>query len=138
MALPKTIETIVGIIGYGPTMSLVGEFGGRDFRFPANRQGSNWEALLEIVGERHASRLCDNFNGDEVYIALCANAIRNDRNSRMIKRYDALLGEGHSSRGAVGILTQEFRPISNRAVENIINKPAPSATPEMVQQGSLF
>ena len=138
MALPNTIQTIVSIIGHGPTMSLVSEFGGRDIRFPSRRDGDNWEALVEIVGEAHAKRLCERFNGDEVYIALCANAVRHDRNCRMIKRYDALLSQGYSSRGAVGILTQEFRPISNRAVENIINSPSPSMAPEMVQQGQLF
>lgn len=138
MALPKTIQTIVGIIGHGPAMLLVGEFGGRDIRFPAIREGANWEALVEVVGERHAKGLCDQFNGDEVYIALCANAIRHDRNCRLIKRYDELLKQGHSSRGAVGILTQEFRPISNRTIENVLNSPTPSMVPEMVQQGSLF
>lgn len=138
MALPETIQTIVGIIGHGPAMNLVSEFGGREIRFPATRNGANWEALVEVVGERHAKGLCEHFAGNEIYIALCANAIRHDRNCRLIKRYDQLLQQGHSSRGAVGILTQEFRPISNRAVENIINSPTPSMVPEMLQQGQLF
>lgn len=138
MALPKTIQTIVGIIGHGPTMALVNEFGGREIRFPSARHGSNWEALVEIIGEAATKLLCERFAGDEVYIALCANALKNDRNCRMIQRYDALLREGHSSRGAVGILTQEFRPISNRTIEKILNSPTPSMVPEMLQQGSLF
>lgn len=138
MALPATIQTIVGLIGHGPAMALVRELGGQDFRFPARREGSNWEALVEIVGPREARRLQEHFAGSETYIALCDNALRADRNRRMITRYDALLAAGHSSRGAVGILVQEFRPISNRSVEKIVNGPTPSAAPEMVAQGQLF
>jgi hypothetical protein len=138
MALPPTIQTIVGLIGHAKAMALVEALGGQDFRFPVRKQGDNWEVLVETVGPRAASALVDYFNGDEVYIALCNEALRADRNRRMIVRYDALLREGHSSRGAVSVLVQEFRPISNRTVEKIVNGPAPSAQPEMVTQGSLF
>lgn len=119
-------------------MCLVREMGGQDFRFPMGKRGANWEALVEIVGAREAGKLLASFGGDEVYIALCDHALRADRNRRMIARYDALLGEGHSSRGAVSILVQEFRPISNRSVEKIVNGPMPSTHLEMVTQGSLF
>lgn len=138
MSLPPTIQTIVSIVGHARAMALVNEFGGREIRFPALQQGVNWEALVEVVGETPAKRLCERFRGDEVYIAICDKALRHDRNCRMITRYDALISQGHSSRGAVGILTQEFRPISNRTVENIVNGPMPSMVPEMVQQGQLF
>ncbi len=138
MALPETIQIIVGIIGHGPAMELVRAFGGQDFRFPARREGAAWESLVEILGERLARKLQEAFAGSETYIALCDRALRADRDRRMIARYDALLAEGHSSRGAVGILVQEFRPISNRTVEKIVNGPVPSAAPEMVTQGSLF
>lgn len=138
MALPSTIQTIVDIVGHGPAMDLVREFGGQDFRFPARCDGANWEALVEIIGERLSTKLQARFAGTETYIALCDRALRADRDRRMIARYDALLRKGYSSRGAVGILVQEFRPISNRTVEKIVNGPVPSAAPEMVAQGSLF
>jgi hypothetical protein len=138
MALPATIQTIVSIIGHGPAMEIVRAFGGQDFRFPARPVGANWEALVEIIGERLAGKLQAHFPGDEVYIALCDRALRADRDRRMIARYEALLSEGHSSRGAVSILVQEFRPIANRTVEKIVNGPVPSTVPEMETQGSLF
>ena len=138
MSLPPTIQTIVSIVGHARAMALVSEFGGREIRFPKMQTGANWEALAEIIGEASAKRLCERFKGDEVYIALCDKALRHDRNCRMITRYETLISQGHSSRGAVAILTQEFRPISNRTVETIINGPMPTMVPEMVQQRQLF
>ena len=138
MALPSTVQTIVGLIGHGQAMTLVRELGGQDFRFPTSQKSANWEHLVEIVGYRSARSLVAHFGGEEIYIPLCDRSLRDDRNRRMIARYDALLVQGHSSRGAVSILVQEFRPISNRSVEKIVNGPVPSQAPEMVTQGQLF
>ncbi len=138
MALPEVIQTIVEIIGHGPAMELVRTFGGQEIRFPTGRDSAVWESLVETVGERHAARLVERFGGNETYIALCAKSLRNDQARRIIARYETLLGQGHSSRGAITVLVQEFRPISNRTVQKIINSPAPSPAPEMVTQGSLF
>lgn len=138
MALPQTIQTIVELIGHADAMALVRELGGRDFRVPASKGGANWEYLVEIVGPSSAAKVLERYRGEEVYIALCERALKADRNRRMIARYDALLAQGHSSRGAVSILVGEFRPISNRTVEMIVNGPVPSAAPEMVSQGQLF
>ena len=138
MALPPTIQTIVGIVGHSHAMALVRELGGQSFRFPARKQGEKWEILVEIIGPRAAGALVDHFDGEEVYIALCAKAVRDDRHREMIARYDALLTEGHSGRGAVSVLVQEFRPISYRAIEKIVNGPMPGAVSELVTQGALF
>jgi len=137
MALPPTIQTIVGLVGHSAAMALVHELGGNDFRFPAAQAGANWEFLVEVIGTRRAKSLIGNFKGDEVYIALCADALRGDRNRNIIGRYDALLLAGHSSRGAVSILVREYR-LSNRQIETIVNGPAPSMAPEIAMQGSLF
>lgn len=139
MALPATIQTIVGLIGYGQTMALVGDLGGQDFRFPTagSRKSANWEHLVELIGTRDADRLVRNFDGSEVYIARCNQALKADRNRGMIARYDTLLQEGLSSRGAVSVLVREFR-LSNRQVKKIVNGPVPTAAAEMVAQGSLF
>lgn len=138
MALPPTIQTIVSLIGHGPAMALVRELGGQNFRVPASDKSDNWAYLVEIIGPNEAKWIVQRFRGEEVYIALCNDALRADRDRRMITRYDALLREGNSSRGAVSILVREFRPISNRTVEKIVNGPMPSAAPEMVVQGQLF
>ena len=138
MALPDVIQEIIRCIGHSKTMALVGEFGGQELRIPKAEGNDTWAALVEVVGEGATVALSRNFSGGEpIYIALCAKAVRDERNRRMIERYDALLRSGHSGRGAVSILVREFAPISNRWVERIVN----SATPEpsgLVVQGQLF
>lgn len=137
MALPQTIQTIIDLIGHADAMALVRELGGQEIRVPASKGGDTWEYLVEIVGPSSAAKLWERYRGTELYIALCERALNADRNRRMIARYDALLAQGHSSRGAVSILVGEHR-ISYRTVEKIVNGPVPSAAPEMVSQGQLF
>jgi Mor family transcriptional regulator len=138
MALPATIQTIVRLVGHAKAMSMVQDLGGQSYRFPVSRKSDVWEHLVEIIGARSAEVLCQEFGGSEVYIALCHHAIKADRNRSMIARYEALLAEGHSSRGAVTVLVREFR-MSNRQIEKIVNGPSPAGeVMEMVTQGSLF
>lgn len=129
MSLPAVIQEIVGIIGHGPAMELVRAFGGQELRVPKTDASDTWAALVEIIGEPLTRELAAVFGGEPVYIALCDRALRADRNRKMIARYERLLAEGHSSRGAVSVLVREFRPISNRQVEKIVNgqMPEPSA-----------
>jgi len=119
-------------------MSMVHDLGGQSYRFPVSRKSDVWEHLVELIGARSAEVLCQEFGGSEVYIALCHHALKADRNRSMIARYEALLGEGHSSRGAVTVLVREFR-MSHRQIEKIVNGPSPAGeVMEMVTQGSLF
>lgn len=138
MALPPTTQTIVSLIGHGLAMALTCELGGRDFRFPVGKKSDNWETLVELVGQVAAGKLIEQFGGDEVYIPMCQAALKDDRNRRMIARYDNLLGQGWSTRKAVDQLVFEFRPIAGRTVERIVNRPPPAAASEYQVQGSLF
>lgn len=137
MALPATIQTIVRLVGHAKAMALVHDLGGQSYRFPVSRTSDVWEHLVELIGARAAEILCHEFGANEVYIALCNQAIKADRNRSMIARYESLLAAGHSSRGAVSVLVREYR-MSNRQIENIVNGPAPGAVNELVTQGSLF
>lgn len=136
-ALPSVIQEIVDIIGHGPAMELVRAFGGQELRIPKTDAKDTWAALVEIIGEPMTKKICGAFGGEPIYIALCERALRRDRNRRMIAQYEDLLALGHSARGAVSVLVREFRPISNRQVEKIVNSPLPDlSTP--VRQSSLF
>jgi len=138
MSLPAVIQEIVGIIGHGKTMALVGEFGGQELRVPKTEGGDTWAALVEVIGEPAMKALSARLGGGEpLYIALCDRAIKADRNRRMIARYEKLIKQGHSSRGAVSVLVREFRPISNRQVEKIVNSPLPEPS-GVTKQGQLF
>lgn len=138
MALPAVIQEIIRIIGHGNAMSLVREFGGQELRIPRTDAGDTWAALAEVIGEQSMSALAKAMGGGEpLYIALCDRALKQDRNRKMIASYDKLLKQGHSGRGAVSILVREFRPISYRQVEKIINAPLPEPS-VVAEQGQLF
>jgi len=137
MAVPAVIAEIIAIIGHGPATALVREFGGQEIRIPATETSETWAALAEVIGDRATRELSAAMAGEEIYIALCAAAIRAERNRNMVARYDALLAEGHSGRGAVSVLVREFRPISYRQVEKIINAPLEEGGGAMLQ-GALF
>ena len=134
--LPPVIREIVRLIGHGPAMALVHEFGGQDLRIPKTEASATWAALAEVIGEAAMKTLASVFGGEQMSVALCARALKADRNRKMVARYDALLNEGYSSRGAVSVLVREYRPISYRTVEKIVNAPLPAA--EAVLQGELF
>lgn len=135
--LPEIIQEIIRYIGHSQAMSLVREFGGQEIRIPKTDNTDTWAALVEVIGERATRNLAANMGGGEpVYIALCDRAVKADRNRRMIERYDQLLAEGNSGRGAVSILVREFAPISNRWVEQIVNSPVQSSSMQI--QADLF
>ena len=125
MSLPAVIQEIVRIIGHGRAMALVQAFGGQELRIPKAEGSDTWAALCEEIGERATRTLCQALGGNEVYIALCHRAMKDERNRRMIARYDELLRHHHSGRGAISVLVREFAPISYRQVEKIVNAPTP-------------
>ena len=135
--LPEVIQEIIRCIGHAKAMALVHEFGGQEIRIPKTESTDTWAALVEVIGERSTRKLAAEMGGGEpIYIALCTRAVKADRNRRIIERYDQLLIQGNSARGAVSILVREFAPISNRWIEQIVNAPVP-VVPELVQ-ASLF
>ena len=132
--LPEVIQEIVRLIGHSHAMALVHAFGGQELRIPKTEASDTWAALVEVIGEPATRKLAAGLGGGEpIYIALCARAVKADRNRRMIERYDDLLREGHSGRGAVSVLVREFAPISNRWVEQIVNAPLPEPTGLIIQ-----
>ena len=137
MALPGNAQLIVDAIGFNSAMAFIRETGGRHFRFPVGKGSAQWEHLVELVGEKAAEKLIRLFGGTDMYIPCCYRAIKAERNRRLVTRYESLLKQNYSARGAVDILVPEFG-ISNRMIFIIVNGPAPAQMPEMAEQGQLF
>ena len=132
--LPEVIQEIVRLVGHSHAMALVHAFGGQELRIPKTEASDTWAALVEVIGDPATRKLAAGLGGGEpIYIALCARAVKADRNRRMIERYDDLLRQGHSGRGAVSVLVREFAPISNRWVEKIVNAPMPEVAGLQIQ-----
>ncbi len=137
MSLPASIQEIVTLIGHARAMALVREFGGQELRIPRTPESDTWAALAEVIGEAATGELCRGLAGVETrYIAKCERALKADRNRKIIARYEKLLRSGHSSRGAVSVLVQEFR-LCNRQIEAIANSPTPEAS-SVAMQVELF
>lgn len=137
MALPAVIQWLVETIGHGHTMALVREFGGQELRIPMAEGSDTWAALAEVIGDRAMKQLAAEIGIErEIYIAKCERALKQDRNRKIIARYDKLLRDGHSGRGAVAVLVREFK-LSYRTIENVINAPLPEPSTVM-QQAQLF
>jgi Mor family transcriptional regulator len=135
MALPPVIQMLIEIIGHRATMSLVREFGGQELRIPREEGSDTWAALVEVIGERAMKRLAAEIGVErEIYIAKCERALKQDRNRKIIVRYEKLLRDGHSGRGAVSMLVREYK-LSYRQIENIVNSilPEPSNTAVQAQ-----
>lgn len=137
--LPPLIQRFITLIGHTKTMLFVKEFGGQLFYVPRTDRCENWHALAEIIGERATRRLADSEYAahEHVYVPMCFKALKIERNRKMIERCDALVREGNTIRAAVNVLTREFRPISYRQVQSIINQPVPAAT-QILSQPDLF
>lgn len=137
--LPPLVTRFIALIGHGKTMMIVNEFGGQQLYIPRTENGENWHALVEVIGERATRRLAESEYAaqEPVYIPLCHKAIRAERNRKIAARCDALLKEGCTMRGAISVISREFKPISYRQVQSIINKPLPEAT-EFSAQRDLF
>lgn len=137
MSLPVVILQIIDVIGHAKTMALVQEFGGQEIRIPASDKSDTWHALAEVIGERAMERLAKAFSReDKIYIAFCQKALRDERNRKIVARYDKLLSEGYSGRSAVSILVREFR-LNYRQIEKIVNSPLPEPS-AVAEQGQLF
>lgn len=138
--LPESVQNLVRLIGYGRAMDMVREMGGNEFRFPVRPEGHQYDWLVEVVGPGAAKLLHDHYQGEILYIPLCKRALIADRDRLMIARYEELIRSGLSGRAAVAAIVTDtrFRPISNRSVEKIVNRPAPPGMREMAAQGSLF
>lgn len=136
--LPPIVQEIVDLIGHSKAMAFIREFGGQELKFPRTGASDSWHYIAEVIGVKATNKLGDTFgNQGYIYIPMCTRPMKLERNRHMIQRYDALLKEGHSARGAVQILVREFRPINHRHVERIVNSPMPEAQ-TMSAQRDLF
>jgi hypothetical protein len=63
------LHEIIELLGHDAATRLVMAFCGREIRVPVRHKGRTWEALVQAIGEQDASRFCDYFRGERLYIA---------------------------------------------------------------------
>lgn len=65
--------------------------GGGRFVFPKSETGlgaQTYAYLVDLVGGEHTKRLCDHFNGDDVYIPKMSDQLRLKRNQEIVVEYN--------------------------------------------------
>jgi hypothetical protein len=138
--LPESVQNLVRLIGFGLTMKMVNEMGGERLHIPRRPEGGEYDWLVDVLGEGAAEVVQKQYRGENLYIPFCARALIADRDRLVIARYEAFLKAGYSGRAASRLIRRDpqFRGISYRTIQKIVNRPAPPGMPEMVVQGTLF
>lgn len=124
--LPATIQTLAALIGLPKTLRLVEELGGTTFPVAQGktRLGEiRFAALAEVVGNEAATQIAKHFASEKLYIAKCADALRQIRNRSICEEYDVISAH-HGSPTAVVQLALKYR-LSDRQIEKILKQPLP-------------
>ena len=135
--LPPLIEQLVALIGLEAVQALVdARLLGYRQRIGRTRDCEWWREWAEVIGDGPTDTVMRAWAGQDVYFPACSDAVRAERNRRLVADYDALLAAGTSARRAVRRLCRQYR-LSDRMVEQIVNRPVAEAG-EAERQLGLF
>lgn len=135
--LPPIIEQLVALIGIEAVQALnEARLLGYRQRIGRSRGCEWWREWADVIGDGPADTVMHTWPGEAIYFPACADAIRAERNRRIVAQFDAALAAGLSSRRAVRQLCRDFR-LSDRQIEQIVNRPVQDAG-EAERQLGLF
>ncbi|GHT87502.1 hypothetical protein FACS1894154_02010 [Betaproteobacteria bacterium] len=128
-SFPRTIATLIDVIGLEAAAALVTAFHGRCLSVP-NAYGTNgagrrkFERLASILGQEKAVIFCENYMGESVYIPSCRAAINQLKNkdtyAKITADFDRMtIDESLSSESAISHICNLYN-VSNRHVQNIL------------------
>lgn len=123
--LPRVIRQVVDAIGAAAALQLVETFGGSTYRVPLRKTPAGekqFQLVADVVGEAAAQRLVEVFGGQELYLANCAEALREIRNREIRAEFDRLTqAERMAAMRAVALMAPRFRK-SDRQIWRILNE----------------
>lgn len=135
--LPPVIEQLAAVIGIEAIQALIdARLLGFRQRIGRSRECEWWREWADVIGEGHADAVMKVWAGEEIYFPACEDAVRAERNRRLVSEYDALLAEGVSARKATRMLCRRYR-MSDRTIERIVNQPTLDPS-EAEKQLNLF
>ncbi len=123
--LPESLRELAELMGIGPVLALVGQYGGRD-HLQVPRHAKPDHKLTKLIGQEAADKLCEYWGGDRLYIPKADVAMRCIRDQDIVRRYD----EGER----VNDLAAEYG-ITARRVWDILKQPTQQ---EQQKQPTLF
>lgn len=113
--LPKSVRDIIELIGLAPAMALVQAFPGNIIKVPvgAIEDGKMRTRLIGLMGIEAAEKFIATYGGERLAIPRCVQAIRDERDRRIIDEYDA--GKPVSSLALdFGLTERQIRTILKR------------------------
>ncbi len=138
--LPRVIRQIVDAVGVAVALQLVETFGGATYRVPMRKNEAGeaqFQRLARVIGEAAAMRLVEVFGGQELYFAMCAEALRELRNREIRAEFDRLTQtERMAAMRAVAEMAPRYRK-SDRQIWRILNETDRDG-PATDQQAKLF
>lgn len=90
--LPPSIRDLIELVGMPATMALVKEYGGICINkvpvYGSGKEGAIRARLIELMGEEAAEKFIQVYSGERFPVARCAEALRDERDRRIIAAYD--------------------------------------------------
>jgi Mor family transcriptional regulator len=89
--LPRSIRDMIDVIGVTAALALVKAQGGIVIKVPMGKKedGIARQRLIEIMGGQAADRFIAHYAGERLPIARCAQALRDERDRKIIEDYTA-------------------------------------------------
>lgn len=109
--LPESVKQIADLIGYPQTVRLLKTFGGTTFPMGRGARAfgaPRWVLLRELIGEKNAELIVNNFIGEVLYLPRCDRALRELRNRSFIDDYQQLQNQGSAPSTAVTLLCAKY------------------------------
>ncbi|VXD04061.1 Mor transcription activator family protein [Pseudomonas sp. 9Ag] len=131
--LPKQLLDIAEAIGLPAAQRLVDELGGTTWPVAkgVRRLGIiRHEALKEVIGERAATIMAEQWGSVPLYIPKCEAAIRRLRDLEINRQYVQGVREGVSANTLVAELARSYK-LSDRRIWEILKQPSPDATGDL-------
>lgn len=66
--LPENLRLIIQLTDYRTALALAAEFGGSDYKFPRFNTITESHELAEFIGFNNLKKLCQFWNGENIYI----------------------------------------------------------------------
>ena len=88
--LPQSVRDIIDLVGVTPALALVRAYPGNILKVPkgAREDGQVRARLIGIMGLDAANTFIATYGGDRLSIPRCVEALRDERDQRIIASYD--------------------------------------------------
>lgn len=108
-------------IGNEAVGHLMQAFGGLSLGVPRSERPDSFEEIRQAIGLEAARKFVEKFGGEKIYIPKGTHSLLQERNRKIIERFDELTRGGLSARKATDLISREFY-LAGRSIDQIVNR----------------